>query len=146
MILGFGMFTVWKSANCTNRLMEELLLSFTRTHARTHARIHAWCIHVYITMYVCTCTYICTCIVCMHICWRNYTALQNLKVKYKCNGRGQSLHKQARKNPEGLRFDHGAIHSVSKCNRIQGHASSSNFPQLVPAYTIYINVAVAVTW
>ena len=45
---------------------------------------------------------------------RNYTALQNLKVEYKCKGQVQILHEQPRKNLEGLGFDPGAVHSPFK--------------------------------
>ena len=63
--------------------------------------------------------------------------MQNFSVEYKCKGQGQLLHEQARKNPEGLGFDPKATHSLGKCNRIPGHTSSGDFPQLVPAYTVH---------
>ena len=37
----------------------------------------------------------------------------------------------------GLGFDPGAAYSLGKCNRIPGHTSSSDFLQLVAAYTIH---------
>ena len=46
---------------------------------------------------------------------RNFTALQNLIVEYKCKEQDnqlQLLHEQARKNPEGLRFNPGETHSL----------------------------------
>ena len=47
------------------------------------------------------------------------------------------MHKQARKNLEGLGFDPEATHSLGKCDRVPGRTNSDEFPQLVPAYTIH---------
>ena len=68
-----------------------------------------------------------------------YTALQSLKAEYsKCKGQRQLLHEQARKNLEGAcGFDSEVTHSLGKSNRIPGHTSSTDLPQLVPAYTVH---------
>ena len=66
-----------------------------------------------------------------------YTALQNLKVEYNTKDEDNYYMNKPEKIRRGLEFDPGIAYSLGKCNRIPGHTSSSDFPQLVPAYTIH---------